>query len=135
MEQKFTIKSIRASVHDSGSAPGCLPYKITAVIEIPVKEFNKLCPLRDGSRYLGHLAVQVNNAVYDFNSNIPASRPSIDPQGHRRAKNGIKTMEFNYFGSRADYERMKALGFEHYEFKNQEPMVKYGQFIDLMKGA
>lgn len=141
----FKIKSIVGSIHDSGAAPGCLPYKITVMVEIDVKEFNKLCPKvgksentmfgrRPARRNLGNLVLDVNNTVYRFNNNILAHYPSIDSNGDKRAKNGVKTLEFCYFMGKQDWQRAEALGFEYFKFKGQEPMVKNFQRIDLLKG-
>jgi len=83
---KHTIKSITGLVHDTGY--GGYPYKVVVMVQVDAKEVAKL------KGDLGSLVVSVNNAVYALNKNIPAHNPSIDSQGSRRAKNGVKTMEF-----------------------------------------
>lgn len=132
------IKSLIASVHDTSY--GGYPYKVIAIIELPVKDFNKLCPKigpsrqtllgrRPALRDLGNLVTLVNNAVYIWNKDIPAYNPSIDSNGDKRTKEGIKTLEFVYFFN--DVNKAKALGFEHHR---DGTTVKYGQHsINLLK--
>jgi hypothetical protein len=130
----FKITSIVASVHHTGF--GGLPYKVTAIVQMPIAEFNKLCPvigkptrtyfgLSKTKRNLGNLVLAVNNAVYKAHSAIPAYNPSIDSQGARRAKNGVKTLEFVYFFD--SRPRAIDLGFQHHG----NGAVKYGQHINL----
>lgn len=131
------ITSLVASVHDTSF--GGYPYKVTAIIEIPIKEFNKKCPITGLSRTgltgrtpakrdLGHLVLEVNNTLYKLNSAIPAYNPSIDSNGSKRASKGVKTLRFEYFFK--DLDKAVSLGFEHYN--NSEHAVKYGQYIDLL---
>lgn len=145
-EYVITVQSITGLIHDQGSAPGCLPYKIVVQVSLPVKEFNRLCPINGPARStlcgrqparrdLGSLVVLVNNMVYGFNKNIPAYSPSIDSQGSKRAKNGIKTIEFVYFLSKSQWQQAEALGFEHFKFEGHDPIVKGYQFIPLYKAA
>lgn len=135
----FTIKSITGLIHDTGY--GGYPYKVVVMIDIPVKEFNKLCPIANRTRDyfgkstarrdLGQLVINVNNTVYDLNQDIPAHNPSIDSQGHSRAKNGIKTMEFVYF--LRDHTQAEKLGFEVRRFKNGECMPVHFQQVNLLE--
>lgn len=133
------IKSIAACTHDSSY--GGVPFKVVVQVEIDVKEFNKLCPVVGKSRNtlcgrvaaprdLGNLVMQVNDAVYSINSNIPAYNPSIDSSGHKRAVNGVKTLEFVYFLK--DEERARALGFEYHK-GHFESVPRHNQRINLMR--
>jgi hypothetical protein len=135
------IKSITATIHDTGY--GGYPYKIIVLVEVPVTEFNKRCPVtvkaertpygnRPAKRDLGNLVLEVNNAVYALNRAIPAYNPSIDSRGSSRARNGLKTLEFVYFMN--DHERAKLLGFQFHE-RMREPTPKQYQSIDLYKAA
>ncbi len=133
----FTIKSVRATIHDTGY--GGYPYKVIVTVAVDAKAYAKLpvlrkaqntiCGRRDAVRDLGSLVVGVNNAVCEYNPDIPAHNPSIDSQGGSRAKNGIKTMEFVYFFR--DHERAKNLGFEFHGERikgpDGEPVPRYGQ--------
>lgn len=134
----FKIKSIAVMNHDSSF--GGYPAKVKVSVQIETKAFNKLCPIINRTksyfgtsksvRDLGNLVVDVNNAVYKFNANIPAHSPSIDSQGSKRAVNGVKTLEFVYFVKTA--EQAERLGFEVHNFKDGKS-VKYGQYINLLK--
>jgi hypothetical protein len=133
------IKSITGSIHDTSF--GGYPYKITVMVEIPVKDFNKICPIvrRDRSyfgssksvRDLGNLVLDVNNAVYRLNSEIPSYNPSIDSNGSRRAFKGLKTLEFVYFFK--DHSRAEKLGFEVFRNKIDDAWPKYGQYIKIFE--
>ncbi len=137
----FTIKSVRATLHDTGY--GGYPYKVIVTIQVDPKAYAKLpvlrkaqntiCGRRDAVRDLGSLVLDVNNAVYDYNPDIPAHNPSIDSQGGSRAKNGIKTMEFVYFFR--DHGTAKNLGFEfhgeHIKGHDGGPVVKNFQNFEL----
>lgn len=134
----FSIESITGSVHDTSY--GGYPYKITVTIKLSVKEFNRLCPTIGKSRQsitgrvkvprdLGNLVLNVNNALYKLNPNIPAYNPSIDSQGSSRAKGGYKTMEFVYFLN--DWNRAERLGFKVRRLKNGECISVYGDFIKI----
>lgn len=136
----FKIKSLTAQVHDTSY--GGYPFKIVAVIEVDNKAFLKLPILRrtpasmfgpaKTSRDLGSLVVAVNNAVYAVNRAIPAYNPSIDPRGEKRAKNGVKTMIFEYFSQ--DYEAAKLLGFKVAQDKNgNQRILDFATRIDLLK--
>lgn len=135
----FTIKSITGQIHDQGF--GGYPYKIVVRVEIPVAEFNKLCPVMGKARTsmygprqaaprdLGNLVLDVNNAVYKLNKNIPAYNPSIDSNGSSRAKNGVKTMEFVYFFS--NHDQAEKLGYE-FTVKNEKmTLAKYSQYVQI----
>lgn len=132
------IKSIVGRIHDTSY--GGYPYKIVVQIQIETKEFNKLCPVmrksqttmfgrNSAKRDLGNLVLDVNNALHSINNTIPAHNPSIDSQGHGRAKNGIKTMEFVYFFN--DHVKAEKLGFELMKFKNGEIVPKYYQTVQI----
>jgi len=131
----FTIKSINASIHDTSY--GGYPFKVTVQIEVDAKKYSKLRVTRPAEhtlfgrkparRDLSSLVVDVNNAVYQLNSNIPSYNPSIDSQGSKRARNGIKSMEFVYFFD--DTETARKLGFEFHNNVSQDP--KYNQHIKL----
>lgn len=137
----FTIKSVRATIHDTGF--GGYPYKVVVTVAVDAKAYSKLPVLRKAknticghtpaARDLGSLVVAVNNAVYAFNPDIPAHNPSIDSKGGSRAKNGVKSMEFVYFFK--DHETAKNLGFEFFSerIKNHdgEPVPKYDQNFEL----
>lgn len=134
----IAIKSVTGQVHNTGF--GGYPYKIVCRVEIPVVEFNKLCKVtsparsticgrRPASRDLGSLVIAVNNLLYAHNGLIPAHNPSIDSQGSKRAKNGIKTMEFVYFFN--DHGRAEALGFQLLKLKNGEVLPKYNQYVTI----
>jgi hypothetical protein len=134
----FTIKSIVGSIHDTSF--GGYPYKVTVTIELPVNEFNRLCPQtgkakttmfgrKPAPRDLGNLVMDVNKAVYLLNPNIRAVAPSIDSKGSRRATKGIKTLIFEYFDR--DHARAEALGFELLKLKNGEVLPKYGQYLKI----
>ncbi len=113
----FEIKSLVGQVYDTSF--GGHPFKIIATITITTKQFNKLPVLRreaasmfGGARVvrdLGALVMAVNNRVYAVNNNIPAYNPSIDPNGSKRASEGLKTMVFEYFFQ--DFEVAEKLGF------------------------
>lgn len=129
--ENFKIVSLIASVHDTSY--GGYPYKVTAIIEIPIETFNEMCPKtgpshttlfgrRPAQRDLGALCLDVSNAIYVINKNIWASNPSIDATGGSRAKNGVKTLRFEYFSQNTD--RAKGLGFQHHK---DGTTVKYGQ--------
>lgn len=134
------IKDMYATIHDTSY--GGYPYKVIVMVELPVEEFNKLCPKigkarpnpygksSGAPRDLGGLIIDVNNAVYALNSDIPAHNPSIDSKGSTRAKNGIKTLEFVYFFS--DHNKAERLGFEVFRHKNGEVLAKNFQCIDIM---
>ena len=118
------IKSITGSIHDTGF--GGYPYKVTVMVELPMTDFKKLCPKND----LGHLVLDVNNTVYAINNNIPAYNPSIDSQGSRRAKNGVKTLEFVYFLK--DHQKAIKLGFKTKLLKNGEYLSAFSDYVNLM---
>lgn len=133
------VKSITGRIHDTGY--GGYPYKITVMIEVPVAEFNTLCPIvgkashgicgyRAPRRDLGNLVVQVNNALCAFNRDIPAWNPSIDSNGSKRSKNGIKTLEFVYFFQ--DHTVAQKLGFEVMKLKNGDHYPKYNQRVRIL---
>jgi hypothetical protein len=136
------IISVIASIHDTGF--GGYPFKVTVTIELPVLEFNKLCPVtgksrqtmfgqrKPASRDLGNLVLDVNNAVYAFNPDIPAYSPSIDSKGSKKSLNGIKTMEFVYFFK--DTAKARNLGFEFHAGINSEHPKAY-QSIKLVSDA
>lgn len=142
---EFKIKSMSGQIHDNGAATGCLPYKIIVMVEMNVKVYNKMCPIVRRSRPdyfgkskarrdLGTLVVNVNNAVYDLsNKLVPAHYPNIDYKGERKAKAGIKTLEFVYFMGKSDWQAAETLGFEHFKFKNGDVSVKCGQYINLLE--
>lgn len=113
----FKIKSIIASAANTG----CHAAKVIVEIEVNSKELAKL------KGDLGSLVLDVNNAVYKHNKHIPSYHPSIDPQGSSRAKNGVKTMEFQYFVERV--EDAKALGFP---VTRSGEVLSYGVHIDLL---
>jgi hypothetical protein len=121
------IKSIIGRMHDTGAAPGCLPYKIVVMVELPMTEFKKLCPKDD----LSNLVYRVNSEVYEFNNAIPAYHPSIDSQGSRRAKNGIKTLEFVYFMDKSMHERAQSLGFKVTKLRNGDFYPNYYQCVKI----
>lgn len=125
------IKSIIVQDHDSSY--GGYPAKVVVKVQLPVKEFNKLCPKRvfGYSRDLGNLVLNVNNAVYAINKNIPAYYPSIDSNGSKRAVKGIKTFEFVYFVKSANQAEL--LGLDCFKFANGTISVKYGQYKVLYK--
>jgi hypothetical protein len=123
----FMIKSISAQIHDTGY--GGYPFKIVVQVAVDAKSYAKL-PRHGSKRDLGPLVLSVNNALYAFNSNIPAHNPSIDSEGGTRARKGIKTMEFVYFFK--DVGAAKALGYELHKGVNSM-VPKYGQYINLMK--
>lgn len=141
----FTIKSVRATIHDTGY--GGYPYKVIVVVEVDAKAYAKLpilrkaqttiCGRSEAVRDLGSLVLDVNNAVYAFNPDIPAHNPSIDSNGSKRAKNGIKTMEFVYFFR--DHEAAKNLGFDFHgeRIKGHDggPVVKNFQNFEVMSLA
>lgn len=134
------IKSIKGSIHDLGY--GGYPYKVTVLVEVDVKDYNKLPVVRKASvspysrkrqeavRDLGSLVLEVNNAVYALNNNIPAYNPSIDSNGSKRAVKGVKTLEFVYFFS--DHARAAALGFKQHTFKSGEVQPEYGQHVVIL---
>lgn len=134
----FTVKSITGKIHDLGY--GGYPYKVVVMVEISVKDYNKMCPIwapakstifgrQPAKRDLSSLVIDVNNHVYRINKNIPAHNPSIDSLGGSRSKNGIKTMEFVYFFK--DHERAEALGFDLLKLKNGDVLPRYGQYISI----
>lgn len=138
----FKITSITGKIHDTSF--GGYPYKIIVTVEIPVSEFNKLCPVigkksggylkREKSvRDLGNLVLDVNNAVYRVNTHIPAHNPSIDSQGSKRASKGIKTLEFVYFLN--DHDVAEKLGFNLFRLKTGEIVPKYSQYVNLYEGV
>lgn len=127
MKNQIALKSIVATMHDTGSAPGCLPYKIIVIVQLPITAFNKLCPVSGRSqprksrktRDLGNLVLTVNNMLYAFNKYIPAYNPLIDSDGHTKAKSGIKTLKFEYFMGKQDWQRAEALGYEHFKLNGE----------------
>ena len=137
--ETLKIKSITGAIHDTSY--GGYPYKVIVMIEVSIKEFNKICPIVSPAKHticgrqaarrdLGSLVINVNNAVYDINSAIPAHNPSIDSKGDKRAKNGIKTMEFVYFFK--DHDTAANLGYEQFKMKNGEVIPKQYQYVDLL---
>lgn len=141
----FQIKSIQATVHDTGY--GGYPYKVIVQVDVDAKAYAKLPVLRKSKqticgrqgavRDLGSLVVSVNNAVYALNPNIPAYNPSIDSKGSKRSRAGVKSMEFVYFFR--DHACAKALGFEFFGERivgwDGGPQVKNFQRIELKVGA
>lgn len=134
----FSIRSITATIHDTGF--GGYPFKVIVMVDIPTKDFNKLCSVVSkrpatifrssrAVRDLGNLVMEVNSVVYKMNSNISAYNPSIDSEGSKKAKNGIKTLEFVYFSKNLD--SAEKLGFEFHNFKNSEKSIKAFQTIEL----
>lgn len=126
----FVIKSITGQIHDTGF--GGYPFKVIAMVEVSSKYYNTLKKFKGSSkRDLGSLVLDINNAVYAINTNIPAHYPSIDSNGSRNAKNGIKTMEFVYFFKSSIQAEL--LGFEIMKLKNGECIPKYGQYINIYR--
>lgn len=121
----FTIKSVVGCIHDLGF--GGYPYKVIATIEIRAESYKKL------KGDLGSLVLDVNNALYRLNRDIPAHNPSIDSQGHRRAKNGVKTMEFEYLFQ--DHARAEALGYKLLKLRNGEVLPEYNQYVKIALDA
>jgi hypothetical protein len=132
------IKSVTGQIHDLGY--GGYPYKIIVMVEVDVKEYSKLPVLRkaesslygkrtEAVRDLGSLVLEVNNAVYKLNNNIPAYNPFIDSNGGKRAKGGVKTLEFVYFMT--DHVKAAALGFEQLVLKTGEVLPKSGQYVKI----
>lgn len=120
-----TIKSITGCIHDTGF--GGYPYKVIVMVQLPSKEHKTL---KDD---LGSLVLEVNNTVYGLNRNIPAHNPSIDSQGSKNAKNGIKIMEFVYFFQ--DHETALRLGFNTMKLKSGDYHPKYNDYVEILKGA
>lgn len=116
----FKIKGGAVSVHDTSY--GGYPYKATVYILITdAVAFKKL------KGNLGNLVVDVNNEVYRRSGNlVPAYNPSIDSQGSKRFKNGVKTMEFVYFFK--DHSLAETLGIELLKLKNGEVLPKYSSW-------
>lgn len=115
----FTIKSITGRVHDTSS--GGYPWKIEVTIQVDAKYWAKL----KAKRNLGMLyGVDVSNAVYAINENIPAHNPMVSDSA--RASKGFKTIQLTYFLS--DPVRAKSLGFSYHESKSGV-YPKYGEHI------
>lgn len=128
------LKSITTSLHDSSY--GGYAYKVTVMVNVNADYYKTLKVTRKAqstmfghspaSRDLGPLVIDVNNLVYRFNNNIPAYNPSIDSTGTKKAKGGIKTMEFVYFFN--DHDKARALGIKFI----RDSIAQYGQYISLL---
>ncbi len=115
------VNSLIIAVHDTGY--GGYPIKYVATVTLPIKDYTKL------KGKLGNLVLDVNNALYKTYG-IPAYNPSIDSKGSRRAKDGIKTLVFEYFSK--DLLKAKELGMPMFEFKDGlHP--KYSETVQLVK--
>ncbi len=108
------IKSVYVKGHDSSY--GGYKVKYLATIQIDAAEFKKL------KGDLGNLVLRVNNELYKTYK-VPAYNPSIDSTGAKRAKNGVKTLVFEYFSN--DMELAEHLGLDIMRLKNGETLVKF----------
>ena len=126
MFNTLKVKPMHIKEHDRGY--GGYRYKVIVCIELDVAEYNKLPKITIKSffgkktrRHLDNLVITVNNLVYNLNKHIPVYNPSIDSQGDKRSKNGVKSMQFEYFFN--DHDKAEALG-----------MVRIGDQCFMPKG-
>ena len=87
---EFTIKTIIASTHDSSF--GGYPFKVSVNIEIDQKVWAKYKKQSNLGQLYG---IDIGNAVYAINNNIPALNPSVDDR--KRSSNGVKIINLTYY--------------------------------------
>lgn len=105
----FTIKTIHARALVACGIDSI--WAVEVVVHMPVKAWTKH---RDNNQ-LGMLyGVDISNAVFAINSNIPAHNPTVDSSS--RAKNGIKTIHLSYRFTNPD--KAESLGLKLKRFKN-----------------
>ncbi len=120
----YKITKIIGKTHDSSY--GGYPWKIEVTIDVCAKEWTKLRNKDDlGSLY----GIDVGNAVYKINPDIPAYCPSVDHD--KRAKNGVKTVKLVYYINDAD--KAERLGFKVKRLRNGEAYANYSDFVDLLE--
>lgn len=114
----FKIKSIYISADSYGNGA-----TVDCVVEVSATEWSKA---RNKGK-LGHLyGVDISNAIYAINNNIPAHYPTIGDSD--RAKNGIKTISVSY---RCDSARAQKLGLEGFTTKAGEFIFKFNAFKSI----
>jgi len=97
------------------------PWEIVVQIEIDNKEFLSIKKKHD----LAHLyCVTVSNAIYSFNSDIPASKPYVDAT--RRASKGLKTITLSYFLSSPEIAQKLGLKVVADKYGS------YGDYVDIL---
>lgn len=120
--QEFSIKSIIAKTHDQSF--GGQKWRVEIEISIDAKLWRKYKDRKNLGMLYG---VDISNAVYRINHNIPASCPTVDDR--RRAANGVKTIKLTYFLN--DAAMAENLGLKTRITKTSfEPV--YGDFVDVL---
>ena len=123
---EFTIKSITAATHDSSY--GGYPFKVSVQVEIDQKIWAKY----KKNSHLGQLyGVDISNAVYAINRNIPASNPTVDDR--KRSSKGVKTIGLTYYMSNHEStaERAKALGLKVTVDKTGRVFGGYNDYVRI----
>lgn len=114
----FTIKSIVATDYYNP--------EVTVKVEMPVKEWNK----HRSKGWLGQLyGIDISNAVYAINNNIPASNPTVDDR--RRASEGVKTITLIYRIREDQMDKAEALGFSTVKLKGGWFIRRETRYIEL----
>ena len=120
----FSIENVYSSDHDSMAGQGGrigFRYKTVFIIKMPAKQWNEL-----KKRDLGGLVVDVANVIYSQYGFKSTYNPSIDSNGSKNAKNGIKTLTFEYFHNSEDDALKTGYDFEHgYMRHHQRAEKKY----------
>jgi hypothetical protein len=119
----FQISSIVATTHDSSF--GGFKWKVIVLISIPVKEWSKM---RDKG-WLGQLyGIDVSNAVYAVNRNIPAMNPTVDHS--RRSAKGRKSISLTYFLN--DPDKAQSLGLTVNRTRSGEVYSAFSEHIQIL---
>ncbi len=122
----FKIQSITISVHDTSF--GGFPYVATVKVDINAKDWTKL----RNAKGLGSLyGIDIGNAVYKIDSNIPAYNPMVSDRA--RAKNGVKSITLQYHFK--DHDKAEAMGMLTHKFKDGSRAPKYGCHVELYEAS
>jgi hypothetical protein len=118
----FTIKSITAKASNYLGDHGS--WLVEVVVSVDAKAWTKL---RD-KRNLGQLyGIDISNAVYAVNKNIPAHCPTVDDRS--RASKGFKTIRLSYRLSNP--EAAERLGLKVMRYKNGEHAHSWGDSVSI----
>ena len=118
----FRIQSI--AVKPSNYLGDHSSWLVDVVVLVPAKEWTK----RKSKKQLGMLyGVDISNAVYAINQNIPASCPTVDDRS--RASKGFKTIRLSY--RLTDAAKAEALGLKVRRYANGSFSHEYGDYVRI----